>query len=565
MLGRLSLRTKLTVAFMALALIAAVIGVIAVAGFQHLLEEVGEIHFDMRIAELSDEILVDVLTLRRFEKDYFLNVGQSDKQGEYLLRFGKAEETLKAHTAELLTLVTGKPDIPEEINKSATVLSQKHMAYSAGFRKVVSRMQETLGVTSQQANEWMIPYKEYTHELGNHALRIQEAGDRLAAGLSSRAVEETREESVVVLTAVIIGFVLAVILGLVTAHGIARPLKEVIYCAKEMQLGNCHVQLTHESKDEVGLLADAFRRMAKTQLARVKVAEAIASGNLDVPVELASDKDALGKALRTMAQDLKSYIKTIKETTAAKERIESELRIAREIQMGILPKIFPPFPERDEIEIYAILEPAKEVGGDFYDFFFIDDDHLCFAVGDVSGKGVPAALFMAVSKTLVKMKATRGLTSDQVLSTVNQDLSLENPSLMFVTILLGILNIRSGEFEYSNGGHPPPFILRTDGEVMELELPEGLPLGVMEDYDYQSKKTVLEKGETIFLYTDGVTEAMNPEEELFSDERLEQTLARLRERDIAEIVHGVQSEIETFSTGTTQSDDITMLTLRFHG
>jgi sigma-B regulation protein RsbU (phosphoserine phosphatase) len=439
------------------------------------------------------------------------------------------------------------------------------MAYSAGFRKVVSRMQETLGVTSQQANEWMIPYKEYTHELGNHALRIQEAGDRLAADLSSRAVEETREESVVVLTAVIIGFVLAVILGLVTAHGIAKPLKEVIYCAKEMQLGNCHVQLTHESKDEVGLLAEAFRRMAKTQLARVKVAEAIASGNLDVPVELASDKDALGKALRTMAQDLKSYIKTIEETTAAKERIESELRIAREIQMGILPKIFPPFPERHEFEIYAILEPAKEVGGDFYDFFFIDDDHLCFAVGDVSGKGVPAALFMAVSKTLVKMKATRGLTSDQVLSTVNQDLSLENPSLMFVTILLGILNIRSGELEYSNGGHPPPFILRTDGEVMELELPEGLPLGVMEDYDYQSKKIVLKKGETIFLYTDGVTEAMNPEEELFSDERLKQTLARLRESDIKEIAHGVQSETETFSTGTTQSDDITMLALRFYG
>jgi sigma-B regulation protein RsbU (phosphoserine phosphatase) len=295
------------------------------------------------------------------------------------------------------------------------------------------------------------------------------------------------------------------------------------------------------------------------------VAEAIALGNLDVPVELASDKDALGKALRKMAQDLKSYIETIEETTAAKERIESELRIAREIQMGILPKIFPPFPERHEFEIYAILEPAKEVGGDFYDFFFIDDDHLCFAVGDVSGKGVPAALFMAVSKTLVKMKATRGLTSDQVLSTVNQDLSLENPSLMFVTILLGILNIRSGELEYSNGGHPPPFILRTDGEVMELELPEGLPLGVMEDYDYQSKKIVLKKGETIFLYTDGVTEAMNPEEELFSDERLKQTLARLRESDIKEIAHGVQSETETFSTGTTQSDDITMLALRFYG
>ena len=565
MLGRLSLRAKLTVAFMALALIAAVIGVIAVAGFQHLLEEAGEIHFDMRIAELSDQILVDVLTLRRFEKDYFLNVGQSDKQGKYLLRFGKAEETLKAHTAELLTLVTEKSGIPEEINKSATVLSQKHMAYSAGFRKVVSRMQETLGVTSQQANEWMIPYKEYTHELGNHALRIQEAGDRLAADLSSRAVEETREESVVVITAVIIGFVLAVILGLVTAHGIAKPLTELTHCAKEMQLGNCHVQLAHESKDEVGLLAEAFRRMAKTQLARVKVAEAIASGNLDVPVELVSDKDTLGKALHKMAQDLKSYIATIEETTAAKERIESELRIARDIQMGTLPKIFPPFPDRSEFEIYATLEPAREVGGDLYDFFFIDDDHLCFAVGDVSGKGVPAALFMAIAKTLVKMKATEGLTSDEVLNKVNQDLSVDNPSLMFVTLFLGILNIRTGELVYSNAGHEPPYVIRANGDIEPLELTDGVMLGVEEDFVYQSGRIVLKQGETIFLYTDGVTEAMNPEEELFSDERLKQTLARLRESDIKEIVHGVQSEIETFSTGTTQSDDITMLTLRFYG
>jgi len=550
---------------MMLALIAGIIGISAIAGFQHLLEDTREIHFEMQIAELSDQILVEVLNLRRFEKDYFLNVGQSDKQADYLFHFVKAEETLKAHTSDLLDLAAGEGGIAEEMKKSAAVLSQNQITYSEGFRQVVNRMKETPGVTSQQANEWMTPYKQYTYEMGNQALRLQEAGDKLAADLDARALEETRKKSAEVLTVVIIGFVLALIFGLVTANRIAKPVKELTTCAREMQLGNYCVQLTHESKDEVGLLAEAFRQMAKTQSERVKVAETIASGNLEVPVELVSDKDTLGKALDKMAKDLKSYIATIEETTAAKERIESELRIARDIQMGTLPKIFPPFPDRSEFEIYATLEPAREVGGDLYDFFFIDDDHLCFAVGDVSGKGVPAALFMAISKTLVKMKATEGLTSDEVLTRINQDLSVDNPSLMFVTLFLGILNIRTGELVYSNAGHEPPYVIRDNGDIELLKLTGGVMLGVEEDFIYQSGRIVLKEGETLFLYTDGVTEAMDRDDQLFSDARVQQTLARLKQREIKDILHGVRSEIEAFTEGTPQSDDITMLALRFYG
>jgi serine phosphatase RsbU (regulator of sigma subunit)/HAMP domain-containing protein len=565
MLARFGLRTKLTVTLMMLALIAGIIGVIAIAGFQHLLENTRIIHFEMHIAELSDLILVDVLNLRRFEKDYFLNVGQSDKQADYLFRFVKAEESLKAHTSELLALSAGEGGIAEEMNKSAAVLSQNQMTYSEGFRQVVNRMQETPGVTNQQANEWMTPYKQYTYTMENHAIHLQETGDRLAADLDARALKETRNQSTEVLIAVVIGFVLAVTFGLVAANHIAKPLKELTTCARELQLGNCHVEITYESKDEVGLLAEAFRRMAKTQSERVNVAESIASGNLDVPVELVSEKDTLGKALRKMAQDLKSYIATIEETTAAKERIESELRIARDIQMGTLPKIFPPFPDRSEFEIYATLEPAREVGGDLYDFFFIDNDHLCFAVGDVSGKGVPAALFMAISKTLVKMKATEGLMSDEVLSRVNQDLSVDNPSLMFVTLFLGILNIRTGELDYSNAGHEPPYVIRANGDIEPLELTDGVMLGVENDFVYHSGRIVLKQGETIFVYTDGVTEAMDNDDQLFSDARVQQTLARLKEKEIKDILHGVRSEIEAFTEGTPQSDDITMLALKFYG
>jgi sigma-B regulation protein RsbU (phosphoserine phosphatase) len=149
--------------------------------------------------------------------------------------------------------------------------------------------------------------------------------------------------------------------------------------------------------------------------------------------------------------------------------------------MGILPKEFPPFPDRHEFEIYATLEPAKEVGGDLYDFFFVDDDHLCFAVGDVSGKGVPAALFMAVSKTLVKMEAS------------NRQLSQDNPSLMFVTLFLGILNVRTGEVEYSSGGHDPPYVLSASGEIQPLELTDGVMLGVTEDFSYQFQLSVEKK------------------------------------------------------------------------
>ena len=279
-------------------------------------------------------------------------------------------------------------------------------------------------------------------------------------------------------------------------------------------------------------------------------------------------KDEVGRLAESfvfMRSELRKNIKELMDTTAAKERIESELQIAHDIQMGILPKKFPPFPERDEFELFATLEPAKEVGGDFYDFFFIDNQHLCFVVGDVSGKGVPASLFMAVSKTLIKMEATRTTSSEEVMNRVNRNLSLDNPSLMFVTLFLGILNVQTGELEYCLGGHDPPYIIHTSGDIELMALTDGMMLGVDKDFRYESKKAVIHKGETIFLYTDGVTEAMNPDDQLFTDKRLEQTLARWREKDTTAIINSVRETVRNFSEGTPQSDDITMLALKFYG
>ena len=296
--------------------------------------------------------------------------------------------------------------------------------------------------------------------------------------------------------------------------------------------------------------------------------EDLAAGNLDITIPPIKSRDEVGKladSFRYMRSSLKQHIKELTETTAAKERIEGELKIAHDIQMGILPKVFPPFPHRREFDIYATLVPAKEVGGDLYNFFFMDDDHLCFAVGDVSGKGVPASLFMAISMTLIKTKATKGLPPERVLSRVNQDLSLDNPSLMFVTLFLGILNIRTGEVEYCNGGHNPPYIIHSNGDVEPVETTNGMALGVMEDFSYKSRKMVLQKGETLFLYTDGVTEAMNKGYELFSEERLKKEITALKDKPVEEVVAGVMEKIRAFSQGMSQSDDITMMILRLKG
>ncbi len=299
-----------------------------------------------------------------------------------------------------------------------------------------------------------------------------------------------------------------------------------------------------------------------------KAAGQIARGDLDAEIPDVTTRDEvaeLADSFRFMKTSLKKYIADLRETTAAKERIDSELKIAHDIQMSIIPKTFPPFPDRNEFDLYATIEPAREVGGDLYDFFFLDDTHLCFAIGDVSGKGVPASLFMAIARTLIKTKATQGLEPGILLTRVNQDLCIDNDAVMFVTLFLGILNTRTGEVRYSNAGHNPPFILRRGGGLEKVQGTGGTAVGVMEDVVLKSRSLILDPGDTIFLYTDGVTEAFDIGSNLFSDARLFEALASLRSNPVKGIAVGVMAEVKAFSQGAEQSDDITMLVLRFHG
>ena len=250
------------------------------------------------------------------------------------------------------------------------------------------------------------------------------------------------------------------------------------------------------------------------------------------------------------------------EAYVEKERMEEALKLAHDIQMSMLPKVFPPFPERHEFDIFAAIAPAKEVGGDFYDFLFIDEDRLCFAVGDVSGKGVPAALFMAVTKTLFKAIASRMGRPSDILSRLNEEICRDNDSGMFVTLFCGILNNRTGQFDYSNGGHNLPYYLSRTG-VQPLEKTGGRVLGLVEKSVYGSGRLVLGPGETIFLYTDGVTEAMDATGNFFSDQRLEQFLAQAQSSPPRQLIEDLVKEVKVFSAQAPQSDDITALALRY--
>ncbi|MFB3062449.1 MAG: SpoIIE family protein phosphatase, partial [Candidatus Binatia bacterium] len=296
------------------------------------------------------------------------------------------------------------------------------------------------------------------------------------------------------------------------------------------------------------------------------------AAGLVIPAEIEAlpqkSKDEIGKLAESfinMERTLQRYLKDLEETTATKERIESELKIAHDIQMSMVPKTFPPFPDRPEVDIYATLVPAREVGGDFYDFFFIDDHRLCFAIGDVSGKGVPASLFMALTKTMFRATGGRqNATAETIISRLNGEICRDNESCMFVTVFCGVLDVRSGQVEYSNAGHNLPYVL-SNGVVTAVPKTGGMALGVTESVDFHAGRLLLKPGDRLVLYTDGVTEAMDKDDQLFSESRMEETLQGVNGQSSEEVIKRVVKEVQRFSAGAPQSDDITLLVIGYTG
>ena len=262
----------------------------------------------------------------------------------------------------------------------------------------------------------------------------------------------------------------------------------------------------------------------------------------------------------------RNLIKEIIETTAAKERIESELNVAREIQMGTLPTDFTFEPEHKELDIYAYILPAREVGGDLYDFFFVDEEHLCFTLGDVAGKGVPAALFMVITKELISNNVLLGnLSPADVMTWINEMLYRGNPSAMFVTLVIGIMNVKTGIVHYANGGHVPPIFVGCgeNAPCYKKEL-SGPVVGVIPGVTYKDISVTLQPGEAFFLCSDGVTEAMNEEEKLFGDKRLLENFTRMKDSSSREAIEGVLREVRKHAGNAPQSDDIAMMMIRWN-
>ncbi len=300
----------------------------------------------------------------------------------------------------------------------------------------------------------------------------------------------------------------------------------------------------------------------------VKATDIISTGNLDADLPKPKSGDEIGKLIVSfdhMRESLKKYIKELTTATAAKEHIESELNVARDIQMSILPKRFPAFPDNPEFDVYAHIQPAREVGGDFYDFYLIDEDRLCFIVGDVSGKGVPASLLMAVTKTMLKAKSGKTLDTSEVMSMVNDEISRDSDSGRFITVFYGILNFRTGEVSYTNGGHNQPVIVRCDGEAEFVQNIGGMVIGVIEGTDFEIGRFKLQPGESLFLYTDGVTEAMNSEREQFEEERMLEALEGGCNVSLRDRILKVLKRLKEFTKRAPQSDDITMMILEYNG
>ncbi len=272
------------------------------------------------------------------------------------------------------------------------------------------------------------------------------------------------------------------------------------------------------------------------------------------PLEMKS-KDELGH----IGNSINQMVDSLKE----KERISAELSIATDIQANMLPNIFPPFPEHDEFSIFATMEPAKEVGGDFYDMYMVDQKHLAIAVGDVSGKGVPAALFMVIAKILMKNHAQSGLEPNEVFTRMNHSLCEGNDTGYFVTAWMGVLDLETGELHYANAGHTPPLLRQKDGAFRYVKNRPGLVLGAMDGMKYKLGTMHMDPGDRLFLYTDGVTETMNEENELYGPDRLAAYLTQHGGDDIYDLLLNLRQELATFAGSAAQFDDITMLLMEF--
>ena len=300
-------------------------------------------------------------------------------------------------------------------------------------------------------------------------------------------------------------------------------------------------------------------KLISEEATRFSEANEMPDRKLQETVRSADEVGQLAASIDRMEEQIQRNVENLTRIAAEKERINTELSLATKIQNAMLPHIFPPFPDRTEFDLYASMDPAKEVGGDFYDFFLIDDDHLCLVMADVSGKGVPGALFMMVSKIILQSVAMLGKSPAEILSKTNEAICSNNEAQMFVTVWLGILELSTGKLTAANAGHEYPVLKKPDGQFELFKDKHGLVIGAMEGVRYRQYELQLEPGSKLFLYTDGVPEATDADNALFGTDRMLEALNADPDAEPAQLLKNVRSAVDGFVKDAEQFDDLTML------
>ena len=418
-------------------------------------------------------------------------------------------------------------------------------AYPGAVRGTDYEEVYTLGVTSavgqsqQKAMENAVKNRNHLADAGNYldfySFLDRAGGIPILVGLTydltsinEQIQSETRNDT----AAAVLGQLgLSVICMLMVYFLALRPLKTV----------QANIRRYRETKDGLAVKADLSRVNSKNEIGE------------------------LTKDIIELTEEIDNYVDEIETITSEKQRIESELDMARRIQLSMMPNLFPPFPERKEFYLHAYVDPAREVGGDFYDYFFIDDDHLCLVIADVSGKGVPAALFMMAAKIILKSSAMQGKSPAEILTATNRAICENNPQDMFVTVWLGVLELSTGNLTAVNAGHEYPAVKRADGRFEVIKTKHNLFIGGMDDVTYKEYELNLKPGDKIFVYTDGLPEATDSAGEMFGMDRMTDALNEYLDEKPRPLIEGMRESVNKFVKDAEQFDDITMMCLEYAG
>ncbi len=415
----------------------------------------------------------------------------------------------------------------ENLVQTTNVVLQAQMLNDRSYIELTNRMMkgekgvDTLDKVMDFTNSKEMSLKE------KRALVFYAPIGRVNWSLCFTTPEEKIMEDSNRLRTIMLGVLLLVVLLLAAVlHFILRvqlhPLRQLAESAREVAKGNFHAQLPLiKTRDEIGRLRNSFEEMQ---------------------------------------QSLESYIEQLKETTASKASIESELRIASDIQMSMIPKDFPAYPERDDVDIYGLLTPAKEVGGDLFDFY-IRNEKLFFCIGDVTGKGVPASLLMAVTSSQFRTISAHESKPERIMAGINESIAENNDTAMFVTLFVGVLDLPTGRLRYCNAGHDAPLLLGWN--VGSLPCYPNVPVGVDKDWKYRAQETLIDPMTTIFLYTDGLTEATDINLELFGEGRMKETANALTDHTAETVIKTMEDVVTRFVGDVHQSDDLTMLAIQY--